>query len=139
MNSQSLPAAFEIEVFFDGECPLCRREIEYLKKRDKAARIRFTDLASADFSAAEVGKTTAELMAQIHGRLPNGQWLTGVEVFRRLYAAIGWKLLVRGSRLPILSWCLDRLYRQFAKRRLWLTGRSCRDTCRVSDSAAGNQ
>ena len=33
-------------------------------------------------------------MAQIHGRLPDGTWLQGVEVFRRLYAAIGFGSLV---------------------------------------------
>ena len=41
---------FEVEVFFDGDCPLCVREIELLRKLDKPARrIRFTDIQAKIF------------------------------------------------------------------------------------------
>ena len=47
--------------------------------------------------------TDETLMAQMHGRLPDGTWLRGVEVFRRMYAAVGFGPLVFLSRLPLIS------------------------------------
>lgn len=114
---------FEIEVFYDGACPLCAREITLLRRRDRRGRIRFTDIAAEDFDAATLGLSWDELMARIHGRLPDGTIVEGVEVFRRLYAAVGFRRLVRLSRAPGLSHLLDLAYHLFAKNRLRLTGR----------------
>ena len=117
------------EVFFDGDCPLCRREISFLRRRDRNDAIRFTDIAARDFDARALGKTQQQLMAQIHGRLPDGHFVRGVEVFRQLYAAVGFGWVVRLTRLPGISWLLDRGYHWFAKRRLALTGRCDNDVC----------
>jgi predicted DCC family thiol-disulfide oxidoreductase YuxK len=123
-------AAWEVEVFFDGDCPLCRREITFLRKIDRRRRIRFTDIAAADFSARALGVGHEALMAEIHGRLPDGSWVRGVEVFRRLYAAIGWLPLVAVSRWPGVRQALAMGYRVFARNRLRWTGR-CDSTCRL--------
>ncbi len=126
--------SFDIEVFYDGDCPLCLREIQMLMWMDrKRKRVRFTDIAAKDFRSEEYGKTFDELMAQIHGRTPEGEWLIGVEVFRRLYSAVGFGWLVAPSRLPGVSHLLDCGYEFFAKYRLPLTGRRCDDGCRVEE------
>ena len=122
---------YAVEVFYDGDCPLCLREIKLLRWLDRKGRIRFTDIASSDFSAAEYGKTPDEFMEEIHGRLPDGRWIVGVEVFRQLYAAVGLGMLVWPTRLPIISPTLDFGYRVFAKHRLRLTGRCTSDTCEI--------
>lgn len=114
---------WQIEVFYDGDCPLCRREIAWLRRLDRHHRIRFTDIAAADFTADDYGVSWEALMSQIHARLPDGRWLQGVEVFRRLYAAVGGGPIVWLSRLPLLSGLLDRGYRLFARNRLRWTGR----------------
>ena len=126
----------EIEVFFDGGCPLCAREVALLRHWDRAHKICFTDIDQPDFDHFRLGKTRPELMGQMHGRLPDGTWLKGVEVFRRMYAAVGFRGLVALSRLPGLSQLLDAGYWMFAKNRLRLTGRCMGDTCKVSNSAA---
>jgi predicted DCC family thiol-disulfide oxidoreductase YuxK len=114
---------YDIEVFYDGGCPLCRREIAMLRPRDRGGRVRFTDIDADDFSAEPRERTYEELMAGIHGRLPDGTWIQGVEVFRRLYAAEGFRRLVRASRWPVVAPLLDMAYRVFARNRLRLTGR----------------
>jgi len=63
---------FEIEVFYDGACPLCMREINWLRRLDRKQRIRFTDIASAGFDASTLGIAWSTLMDRIHGRLPDG-------------------------------------------------------------------
>lgn len=126
---------WQVEVFFDGDCPLCKREIDWLRKRDKKQQVKFTDIASLDFDATLLGKTQAELMARIHGRLPDGTWIEGVEVFRRLYSAVGLGWLVAPTRLPIVRNLLDFGYRIFARYRLWLTGRCESGKCATSKTA----
>lgn len=121
----------EVEVFFDGDCPLCMREIRMLQKLDRKQRIRFTDIAASDFDAAALGADFGSLMAQIHGRLPSGEWITGVEVFRRLYSAVGLSPLVALTRLPGLRQGLDFAYERFAKNRLKWTGRCDAAGCAV--------
>lgn len=124
------PAAdFDVEVFFDGECPLCMREIRMLMRRDRRHRIRFTDIAAPGFEAAEVGLSWRALMERIHGRLPTGELIQGVEVFRRLYAAVGFPKAVAVSRWPGVSQLLDLAYALFAKNRLRFTGRCLDDVC----------
>lgn len=123
------PDSFEIEVFYDGACPLCTREIELIRRRDRAARIRFTDIAGAGFDAASIGVPWPALMARIHGRLPDGTILQGVEVFRRLYAAVGFRKLAAATRLPGVTQLLDFSYTLFAKNRLKFTGRCADAAC----------
>lgn len=117
----------DFEVFFDGDCPLCKREIDALRFLDRRRKILFTDIAAPGFDAAPLGKTYRELMDAIHGRMPDGTLVTGVEVFRQLYKAIGLGPLVALTRLPGLSHALDLGYHAFAKNRLRFTGRCIKD------------
>lgn len=130
------PASFAVEVFFDGACPLCQREIGWLRRWDRRGRIRFTDIAAPGF-VPPADHSFDELMAEIHGRLPDGTWIKGVEVFRRLYAAACCPLLVAPTRLPGISHLLDWGYRVFARNRLRLTGR-CDAACRLPEASPQN-
>lgn len=123
MNTQ-LPGRFE--VFFDGDCPLCLREINMLRRLDRKSRILFTDIAAEGFDPADTGLTFDDLMARIHGRMPGGEIVEGVEVFRQLYGAVGMGPVIPLTRLPGVSHALDASYRLFAKNRLRFTGR-CQD------------
>ena len=123
---------FEVEVFFDGDCPLCLREIEMLRKLDRLGHIRFTDIQADDFDPVSIGLSFPQLMQRIHGRLPSGELIEGSEVFRRLYAAVGFRRAVAISRWPGISQLLDASYSLFAKNRLRLTGRCADDVCMPS-------
>jgi predicted DCC family thiol-disulfide oxidoreductase YuxK len=122
-------ADFDIEVFYDGACPLCMREIRLLQRKDRRRRIRFVDIARDGFDPASVGLSWEAMMARLHGRLPDGSLIDGVEVFRRLYAAVGFGPLVLVTRAPGVSQLLDIAYSSFAKNRLRLTGRCADSVC----------
>lgn len=116
--------AWQIKVLYDGDCPLCSREVAWLRRRDRAGRIGFEDIADPDFDARAYGTDLDTLMGRIHGVLPDGSLIEGVEVFRRLYAAVGLGWLLAPSRWPLLRPLFDAAYRSFARNRLRLTGRS---------------
>ena len=128
------------EVFYDGDCPLCMREITMLQRLDrKKNNLRFTNISPADFNAEETtGLDYNTLMDEIHGRLPDGTIVTGVEVFRQLYGAVGLGWLTAPTRWPGLRQLSDAAYQTFAKNRLKLTGRCEPDgnACAIPDPSA---
>jgi predicted DCC family thiol-disulfide oxidoreductase YuxK len=128
-------AAGEIEVFYDGGCPVCLREVRVLRRLDRRGRIRFIDIDAPGFRAPRPGPALDDLMARIHARTSDGAWIHGVEVFRRLYAAVGLAPLAAVSRWPGISHLLDRAYAVFARNRVRWFGRCTAKTC-ASDSRA---
>ena len=62
-------------------------------------------------------------------------WERWVEVFRRLYTAVGLGPLAALTRLPGVKQGLDFAYERFAKNRLRLTGRCTKDGCAVPGTA----
>ena len=98
---------------------------------DRRNRIIFTDISAPEFAPSAIGRDMKTLMDEIHGRLPDGELITGVEVFRRLYAAVGLSPLVALTRLPLVSHGLEFGYRVFARNRLRFTGRCDAQSCEV--------
>src|SRR5512138_3405097 len=92
-----------LEVFFDGACPYCSREVRLLRRLDRRGQVLFSDLSAPGFSPDRIGVPWDALMARIHARLPGGTLVEGVEVFRRVYAHLGFGPLVAVTRLPGLS------------------------------------
>ena len=117
---------WRIRVLYDGDCPLCSREIRFLERRDRGrGRIQFENIAEPTFDPRAYGLEAREVMARIHGVLPDGTVVAGMEVFRRAYAAVGFGWLMAPTRWPGLRRLADLAYRIFARNRLRLTGRTC--------------
>jgi len=116
--------SWQVKVLFDGGCPLCRREMEALARRDRAGRLALEDIAAPEFDPARYGLTQQAAMDRIHGVLPDGTVIEGMEVFRRAYAAVGLGWLLAPTAWPLLGGLFDRAYRWFARNRLRLTGRA---------------
>ncbi len=123
----------EFTVLIDGDCPLCQKEAALLERLDRGrGRLILVDIAAPGFDAQAYARTHDELMGEIHGVLPDGSLVTGMEVFRRAYAAVGLGWLLAPTRWPIFHQIADACYRWFAKHRLRLTGRACQSgTCRI--------
>lgn len=105
----------KFEVFFDGKCPLCRREIDMIRRKDKQNKLLLTDISVPGFELP--GHSMKRLMQEIHGRNPDGSFVTGVEVFRQIYDRIGFGMLVTPTRFPVVRQLLGLAYWGFAKLR----------------------
>ncbi len=124
--------AWDIKLLFDGDCPLCMREVRMLSRANRSGRLRLEDISHQNFDPAPYGLTKSEVMGHIHGVLPDGRVITGMEVFRRSYAAVGLGFLLAPTGWPGIKPVADRAYDWFAKNRLRLTGRDCASgTCAV--------
>ena len=67
-------------LFYDGSCPLCTKEILLLKKYDKNREIQFEDITLDNFSERFTHINLAKADAIIHGQLPDGEVITGMDV-----------------------------------------------------------
>jgi predicted DCC family thiol-disulfide oxidoreductase YuxK len=89
----------ELTLYYDGQCPLCVAEVEFLQSRNAAGQLAFVDITQVGFTKAGHNISCEAAMAQIHGRTADGQVLVGVPVFAAAY-----KL----AKLPVLAWLLSR-------------------------------
>jgi predicted DCC family thiol-disulfide oxidoreductase YuxK len=134
-------AAYPLTVFFDGACPVCVREIALMRRLDRRRRLVWCDFSRPDYDTASINISPAELGRVIHARWADGNVITGVEVFRAMWEAVGLGFLARLSRLWLVEPLVLRAYAWFARNRLRLTGRShaCTgDSCRSSLSSRHN-
>ncbi|MBF2014709.1 MAG: DUF393 domain-containing protein [Rivularia sp. T60_A2020_040] len=125
-SNQSLnQPTWEIKLLYDGECPLCLREVNFLQKRDAGrGKVMFVDIAADDYNPEENGGIDFETaMGRIHGVLPDGTVIKNVEVFRRVYEALGMGWVYAITKLPILGSLANFIYGIWADLRLKLTGR----------------
>lgn len=107
----------QIEVFYDGDCPICSREMAMIHKLDRRHEIDCMNIAARGFDPSPLGLDESIVKQRIHARLSDGSIVTGVEVFRQIYGLLGFRRLVAWSRRPWIAKLLDYCYAVFAKHR----------------------
>lgn len=116
---------WKIKLLYDGDCPLCMREVNFLSKADAGrGLVSFVNIADESYSAAANGGIDYETaMARIHAVLPDGTVVQNVEVFRQVYQILGIGWIYAPTQWPILGSVVDAAYNVWANWRLRLTGR----------------
>jgi predicted DCC family thiol-disulfide oxidoreductase YuxK len=124
--SNSSQSTWQIKLLYDSECPLCMREVNFLRKRDgDRGLVEFVDIADENYSPEANGGIDYETaMGRIHAILPDGTAIRNVEVFRRVYEVLGMGWVYAITRIPVFGWIADQLYEIWADWRLKLTGRA---------------
>ncbi len=124
-NPLNQPPSWKIKLLYDGECPLCVREVNFLMKRDAGrGLVAFVDIAADDYNPQVNGGVDYETaMGRIHAVLPEGTLVKNVEVFRRVYETLGMGWVYAATKLPIVGAIANFLYGIWADLRLSLTGR----------------
>lgn len=121
--------SLDFVLLYDGNCPICQKEVAWLRWKNKQGRLGFHDINAADFNASAYGKTHDQLMAEIHGIYPDGSVIKGLEVFCAAYRAVGLGWLMAPLRWPVVKPLFESLYRLFARHRLRLGRLFGKQTC----------
>mmetsp|Transcript_4473 Transcript_4473/g.8894 ORF Transcript_4473/g.8894 Transcript_4473/m.8894 type:complete len:212 (+) Transcript_4473:309-944(+) len=123
--SQRPGVNWEVKLLYDGDCPLCMREVNFLMKQDAGrGKVAFVDISSLDYSPEDNGGITFEdAMGRIHAVLPGGTTLVGVPVFRKVYDTLGMGWVYAATRWPVVGPAVTALYELWAGLRLRVTGR----------------
>lgn len=100
-------------VWFDGDCPLCRREIALMRRLDRRGAIDFIDLGSASTEACPVDRST--LLARFPAS-EGGQILPGAAAFAAMWRVIPLlRPLGLAARSPLVLGGLEAAYRVFLR------------------------
>jgi predicted DCC family thiol-disulfide oxidoreductase YuxK len=111
---------WQLKLLYDGKCPFCRREVEWLKRRDRNGHLALEDISDPDFDPGQYGLTIEEVTGVLHGVLPDGRVVRRVEAIRQAYQAVGLGWLTAPTRWPVVNWVADSLYGAFARNRVRL-------------------
>ena len=107
----------KLTMFYDGLCPLCQAEIQFLSGRNQAGLLSFVDINSDQYLPDHVGVSCDQALASMCAQYEDGELIQGVEVFSAAYSR---------ANLPKLAWIFSRPvlkpfwnvgYRFFAKHR----------------------
>jgi predicted DCC family thiol-disulfide oxidoreductase YuxK len=74
----------KIKIWYDGSCPLCAREIAFMRKLDKRGAIAFIDVIS---NTEHCPTDRAKLLARFHAE-EDGELLSGAAAFAAMWRAI---------------------------------------------------
>lgn len=84
-----------INLLYDGDCPSCMKQVEFLQKRmdenpQYQGLVAFTNLHDPDYDPDLCGGVVFEDgMRHIHAVTRDGEVIAGMDVFRRIYSIVG--------------------------------------------------
>ncbi|CAL5070641.1 unnamed protein product [Urochloa decumbens] len=124
-NEDSSSKNWRIKMLYDGDCPLCMREVNMLRERNKSyGAIKFVDISSKDYSPDDnQGLDYETVMGRIHAILSDGTVVTDVEAFRRLYEEVGLGWVYAVTKYEPVATMANAVYGVWAKYRMQITGR----------------
>ena len=104
-------------VWFDGDCPLCVREIALIRRLDRAGRIDFVDLSLGEGCVPD----RRAMLARFHAQETGGPTMSGAAAFLLMWRAIpSLRPLARLAQAPGVLWLMERAYRGFLRLRPFL-------------------
>ncbi len=114
-------------VYYDGACPLCRREVAFYRRGAGGEALDWRDVSGGGQgqSGDEVapGLTRKAALARFHVVLPDGRRVSGAEAFLALWETLpGWRRLAGVKRVPGALPVLEALYKGFLHIRPFLSG-----------------
>lgn len=124
-DKNSHPEQWQIKLLYDGDCPLCVREVNFLRQKDAGrGKVTFVNIADDDYSPEKHANISYEqAMNRIHAILPDGTIVTNIEVFRQVYEILGMGWVYSFTKLPLLGTVANKIYELWAYWRLKMTGR----------------
>lgn len=89
-----------IIVWYDGSCPLCRREISVYQGQRSSKPIVWLDVSNDQY-AIPAGFDRVELLKRFHVQSPSGQVASGAAAFVSIWSELpGWRNLARLAKRP---------------------------------------
>jgi predicted DCC family thiol-disulfide oxidoreductase YuxK len=105
-------------VFYDGGCPLCRREIAHYQRVDDQQRIEWVDIQRQPEQLPMHGLTYEQAMQRMHVRDSDGRMVSGAAAFAALWRHLPrYRWLAGTISLPGINWLGEKAYDVFARQR----------------------
>ena len=84
-----------IKVYFDGNCGLCSKEINYYNKIDKKNIFEWVNIYIHDTDLKKLGITKSEALMELHALDENGKFYKGIDSFILIWKNLSffWSIL----------------------------------------------
>jgi len=104
------------KLFYDANCNLCRREIQWLRRLKKDS-LTLINIHDTEIVSGNSEHKQSELLSILHLKRSDGGWLTGLDamVGAWRHTSVGW--LLAPLRWPLIKQVTDILYNRWAQRR----------------------
>ena len=111
----------QLQVFYDGGCPICRLEVDLYERHDKADNIEWIDINSLKDQCLPSDKSREERLGKFHVREnKDGNWHIGVDAFARIWADLPvWRRFAFVFSVPGIRQLAEIGYRGFLKWQRW--------------------
>ncbi|XP_030625916.1 uncharacterized protein At5g50100, chloroplastic-like [Chanos chanos] len=124
--SHSHISSRSVKVLYDGQCPICVKEIHFLQylQRHRPGKVDFIDISLDGYDGGKYEGISYEMaMEEMHVIDEKNKVHRGVPAFTVMYSAVGLGWLGRFISWPVVRPLMDKAYAVFAKNRLKWTGR----------------
>ena len=120
-----------ITVYFDGQCPICVKEVSKWREADFDCTVHWLDITDNDELLISHGINPEKALLELHTKTSDGVIRTSIASYSLLLKHLPrWKFLGWLLGLPVirhfLKWGYDGLTRVRLKREGRLPGESCR-------------
>lgn len=108
-----------LKVLYDGECPLCRIEIDHVKSlanKNPKSSLCFIDISKVGPETDVYDTDRSNLLARFHIEHMDGSRLNGAKAFVAMWDRLpGWRWLAQFSRIPGMLCLMEFSYNVFLK------------------------
>jgi predicted DCC family thiol-disulfide oxidoreductase YuxK len=114
-------------VFYDGGCPLCRREIRHYRRVDGDRQLRWIDIDAHPETLQACGLTLTAAMQRMHVVESDGRLVSGAAAFVAVWRCLPrYRPLAWVVSLPGIFWLAEQAYSRFAR---WRWKSRCDHAC----------
>ena len=107
-----------INVFYDGKCGLCSKEIKYYQSVADDKLFKWFDIANKPEHLISINIPQKDALLYLHASDENNKLFVGVDAFLLIWKNIKyWKLLYFFVSIPVIKQLAILLYKKFAKYR----------------------
>ena len=101
-------------VYFDGQCPLCTREIGFYQRQRGAKNVNWVDVSKVGLLDLPFDLNQEEALARFHIVNAKGQLISGGEAFSSLWLSLpAFRWAGSIFQIKILAYLLEVMYRVF--------------------------
>ncbi|MEM1285363.1 MAG: DUF393 domain-containing protein [Pseudomonadota bacterium] len=99
-------------VYYDGNCPLCQREIAFYQRRKGQDAVHWHDVSVSEMASSDLDRNDA--LKRFHIRRPDGSLVSGAQAFAELLKTLpSLRWLGHLLSIPPISWLAELGYRAF--------------------------
>ena len=107
-----------INVYYDGKCSLCSKEIQYYKSISDINTFKWYDIASEPLYLSTINVTQKDALLYLHATDHKGDLKIGVDAFIIIWKELRfWKYLGFFISLPLIKQITIFIYKIFANYR----------------------